>query len=80
MTSRLVYRSFHVQIKVILHLSLEVPEYAVLTEGAPVAQWVKRWPADLVVQSLSPAQGEISAVNGVPLHIAFHYLPLILLI
>ena len=34
-----------------------------------VAQWVKCWPADLVVPSLSRPQGEIfSTVNGAPLH------------
>ena len=26
--------------------------------GAPVAQWVKRWPTDLAVVSSSPAWGE----------------------
>ena len=26
--------------------------------GAPVAQWVKRWPTDLAVVSSSPARGE----------------------
>ena len=42
--------------------------------GAPVAQWVKRWPSDLAVPSSIPAQDEIfSTVNGVPLHTAFHY-------
>ena len=41
--------------------------------GAPVAQWVKRWPTDLVVASSSPAQGEaFSSVSRVPLHKAFH--------
>ena len=42
--------------------------------GAPVAQWAKRWPADLAVPSSSPARGEIlSTVNQIPLHTAFHY-------
>ena len=42
--------------------------------GAPVAEWVKRWPTDLAVPSSSPARGEIfSTVNGIPLHTAFHY-------
>ena len=42
--------------------------------GAPVAQWIKRWPSDLAVLSLSPARGEIfSTVNRVLLHTAFHY-------
>ena len=27
--------------------------------GAPVAQWVKRWPTDLAVPSSSPARGRI---------------------
>ena len=49
--------------------------------GAPVAQWVKRWPTDLAVPSSIPARGEIfSTVNGVPLHTAFHYHPSIVLI
>ena len=49
--------------------------------GAPVAQWVKRWPTELAVVSSSPAGGEIlSTVNGVLLHTAFHYQPLIVLI
>ena len=48
--------------------------------GAPVAQWVKRWPTDLAVPSSIPARGEIfSTVDGVPLHTAFHYhLPIVL--
>ena len=41
-----------------------------------MAQWVKRWPADLAVPSSSLAQGEIySNVNRVPLHTTFHYHP-----
>ena len=41
--------------------------------GSPVAQWVKSWPADLVIPSLSPAPGEIfSNVDKIPLHTAFH--------
>ena len=49
--------------------------------GAPVAQWVKRWPTDLAVPSSIPTQCEIlSTVNGVPLHTALHYQPLIVLI
>ena len=40
--------------------------------GAPVAQWVKRWPN---------ARGEIfSTVNGALLHTAFHFQPPIVLI
>ena len=40
--------------------------------GALLAQWVKRWPTDIVVPGSSPAQGEIfSTVNGVPLHQPF---------
>ena len=50
-------------------------------QGALVAQWVKRWPTDLVVPSLSPAEGEIfSTITGIPLHIAFHHQPLFVLI
>ena len=49
--------------------------------GAPVAQWVKRWPTDLAVSGSSSAQGEIFAtLNGVPLQTAFHYHPAITLI
>ena len=49
--------------------------------GAPMAQWVKRWPTDLAVLSSIPTRGEIfSTVNRVPLHTAFHYQPLIVLI
>ena len=49
--------------------------------GAPVAQWVKRWPTDLAVPSSIPARGEIfSTVNGVTLHTALHYHPAIVLI
>ena len=49
--------------------------------GAVVAQWVKHWPAVLAVQSSSPTCSEIfSTVNGAPLHTAFHYQPLIILI
>ena len=37
--------------------------------GAPVAQWVKRWPPDLAVPSSSPARGEIfSTINGSTTH------------
>ena len=49
--------------------------------GAPVAQWVKRWPTDLAVPGSILARGEIfPSVNGVPLHTAFHYYPPIVLI
>ena len=45
-----------------------------------MAKWVKRWPTDLAVAGSIPARGEIfSTVNGVPLHTAFHYQPLIVL-
>ena len=45
-----------------------------------MAQWVKRWPTVLAVPSSIPTRGEIfSTVNGVSLHIAFHYQPLIVL-
>ena len=49
--------------------------------GVPVTQWVKRWPTDLAVPSSIPTRGEIlSTVNGVPLHTAFLFQPLIVLI
>ena len=49
--------------------------------GAPVAQWVKRWPTNLAVVSSSLARGEIfSTVNWVSVHTPFHYQPLIVLI
>ena len=52
-----------------------------LWQEAPVAQWVKRWPTDLAVPSSIPTGGEIfSTANRVPLHTAFHYQPLIVLI
>ena len=48
---------------------------------ATVAQWVKCWPADLVVPGSSRAQGEIfSAVNRGPVHTTFHYHMSIILI
>ena len=34
-------------------------------------QWIKRWPADLAVRVQFPL--EIPSVNGIPLHITFHY-------
>ena len=43
--------------------------YISLFKAAPVAQWVKRWPTDLVVLEI------FSIVNGVPLHTGFHYHP-----
>ena len=43
--------------------------------GAKVAQYVKRWPSDLALPGSSPTRGEISTVNGVSLHTAFHYHP-----
>ena len=50
-------------------------------QGAPVAQWVKRWPTDLAVVSSSLPEARIfSIVNGVPFHTAFHYHPSIVLI
>ena len=49
--------------------------------GAPLAQWVKGWPNDLAVPSSILARGKIfSIVNGAPLHTAFHYQPLNVLI
>ena len=41
---------------------------------APLAQWVKHWPVDLAVPSLSPTRGgNFTTVNGVLLHTTFHY-------
>ena len=52
-----------------------------VTTGAPVAQWTKGWPSDLVVPSLNRARGKIlSTANGVSLLTAFHYHPPIILI
>ena len=49
--------------------------------GAPVAHWLKRWPNDLAVPGSSLPPGELfSNVNWIPLHIAFHYHPPIVLI
>ena len=39
---------------------------------AQVAQWVKRWPADLAMPVRAPLEPILSTVNGVPLHTAFH--------
>ena len=68
----------------LLTLHCPIPKYgkgSKTVRGAPVAQWVKRWPTDLAVPSSIPARGEIfSTVNGVPLHTAFHYHPSIVLI
>ena len=49
--------------------------------GAPVAQWVKRWPTDLAVTSSSPARGE-DLLNRTRDSIAqvFHYHPPIVVI
>ena len=47
--------------------------------GAPVAQWVKRWPTDLAVVSPSPVRGEILTVDEVPLHTTFHYQPFLVM-
>ena len=48
--------------------------------GAPVAQWFKCWPTDMVPSS-SCARGEIfSTANRIPLQAAFHYqLPIVLI-
>ena len=54
---------------------VEERDVCCLLLGAPVAQWVKRWPADLDVSGLSLEAGIFSIVNGVPLHTAFHYHP-----
>ena len=57
------------------------PRLLCLPLGAPVVQWVKRWPANLAVPRSSPAWGRIfSTINRVPLHTAFHYhLPIVLI-
>ena len=63
-------------------VSLQTSHYSfIIVNGAPVAQWVKRWPTDLAVPSSIPAQGEIfSTVTGIPLYTAFHYhLPIVLI-
>ena len=40
-----------------------------MKRGAPVAQWVKRWPADLEVPCTNPAEARVfPVVNLVPLH------------
>ena len=56
-------------------------QFASFDLRSPQAQWVKRWPTDLAVESSSPAQGEIfSTVSGVSLDTAFHYhLPVVLI-
>ena len=38
--------------------SVAVAPFKIKYHGAPVAQWVKRWPTDLAVVSSSPARGE----------------------
>ena len=47
---------------------------------APVAQWVKSWPADLEVPRSIPGGGNLVHHNKVPLHTAFHYYPIIILL
>ena len=62
-------------------MEIEISSWFMEKLGAPVAQWVKRWPTDLAVPSSCTARGEIfSTVNGIPLHTAFHYhLPIVLM-
>ena len=49
--------------------------------GAPVAQWLKRWPTDLAIPGSSPPEARpFATINGVTLHTAFHCLPAIVLI
>ena len=56
----------------IMCYSLLFSAFALTLKRAPLAQLVKRWPADLAVPSSIPARGEIfSTVNGVQLHTAF---------
>ena len=48
--------------------------------GAWVAQWAKRWPADLAVSGSSPAGGEnLLSCKRLSLHKVFRYHPLIVL-
>ena len=72
------FAQLHILIQVsVVRIWLKVP----FNVGAPVAQWVKRWPTDLAVPSSSPARGEIfSTVKWVPLHAACHYHSLLVLI
>ena len=61
--------------------TIELIDFELPFFGVQVAHWIKRWPADLAVPGSSPARSEIfSTVNGVPLHIAFHNHPPIILI
>ena len=54
-------------------LSGEATQPFLFCLGAPVAQWVKRWPTDLEIPSSSHTRGKMfSTINGVPLHTAFH--------
>ena len=63
------------------YVTLHFLYYVIKPIGAPVAPWVKRWPTDLAVPISRPTRDDIfSTVNGVPLHTAFHYYPLIVLI
>ena len=51
-----------------------------LTEGVPVDQELKRWPADLAVPGSIAVGENLFKQNGVPLHTVFHYHPTIILI
>ena len=51
------------------------------SEGATVAQWVKRGPTDLADRVRSPLEAKSSQpFNEVPLHTVVHYYPNIILI
>ena len=47
-----------------------------VSKGAPIAQWVKRWPTDLAVR----VRSLLEAKSSRPLHTALHYYPPIVLI
>ena len=46
-----------------------------VSPGAPVAQWVKRFPTDLAVRVGSSLEAKSAFLNGVQLHTAFYYQP-----
>ena len=68
----------------LLHLKSTVSPFLLkflLVRNPGSSKWVKRQPTDLAVGSSSPTQGKIfSTLNGVPLHTAFHYQPVIIMI
>ena len=69
----------HVSAAIIPSLQTYVPKAK--EPWLQVAQWLKHWPTDLAVPGTSSTPDKIfSTVNGVPMHTAFHYHPLIVLI